>query len=483
MANVDNSRRNLMRKTKCSELEKRGDREKKKNEGDDDITEQKTSPIESRRRGVLRALAVVTAAAAAATATGAATANAVDIPLLSSSSSSSPRGPLVYKPAKRATCYLVDSTIPPTLVPLRATREAAVLKQLGTGRGTPKSPFIEEGVNLNNVLNKGVFGAIDLLRTAFGTGRTGREKRGGGGYASFVFLGMNDRCRSPRDVALAVDLLADMLEPRRRRREQQPTALALSYAPLSTQGALDSYSRTGDEPSLRSSLRDAGVDESVIQQQLPLLRFARTRSLSLLAVSPEYDDIEMARRNGLQSIPLERRMKYVVDSGGFINTTQDPKFRLYAEKSLLGDFSPRNAKTGDAAETTATTTAGDFFAERILVHETAATILAEWAMDRPDSLVVAVAPAEDVRFLGGMNGRVPRVCGFVSGGGSIVDDDAVTTILLNPTAENTLSKSRFLRLEIGTAPENKDYQTKVADYLWFSSMPKVNMLPRMMNPL
>ena len=63
----------------------------------------------------------------------------------------------------------------------------------------------------------------------------------------------------------------------------------------------------------------------------------------------------------------------------------------------------------------------------------------------------------------------------------MVDDDAVTTILINPSAQKTLSQSKFLRLEIGTGPSTIEYQTKVADYLWFSSIPKVNLLPRLMN--
>jgi len=95
-------------------------------------------------------------------------------------------------------------------------------------------------------------------------------------------------------------------------------------------------------------------------------------------------------------------------------------------------------------------------------------------------LVLAVAPIRDVRFFGGPNGRLARVCKAIKGDTNI-DDEAVTTILLNPSAEETLSKSKFLRLEIGTAPALLKYQTKVADYLWFSSMPKVNMLPRLMN--
>ena len=122
----------------------------------------------------------------------------------------------------------------------------------------------------------------------------------------------------------------------------------------------------------------------------------------------------------------------------------------------------------------------NFFAERILVHEAAATTVSRWATSRPDSLVVTVAPIPDVRFFWGMNGRVPRICKFLNPE-TLVTDEAVTTILLNPSAKETLSESRWLRLEIGTAPNNWEYQTKVADYLWFSSSPKVNMIPRMMN--
>jgi hypothetical protein len=37
-------------------------------------------------------------------------------------------------------------------------------------------------------------------------------------------------------------------------------------------------------------------------------------------------------------------------------------------------------------------------------------------------------------------------------------------------------------LEIGTGPRTLEFQTKVADYLWFSSMPKVNLVTRLMDP-
>lgn len=115
------------------------------------------------------------------------------------------------------------------------------------------------------------------------------------------------------------------------------------------------------------------------------------------------------------------------------------------------------------------------------MHETGATAVAKYAAARPESLVIFVAPIEDVRFMGGYNGRLERISRFLNKEENKVIDDCITTILLNPSAKETLSLSRYLRLEIGTAPTNIDYQTKVSDYLWFSKMPKVNLIPRLMN--
>jgi hypothetical protein len=86
----------------------------------------------------------------------------------------------------------------------------------------------------------------------------------------------------------------------------------------------------------------------------------------------------------------------------------------------------------------------------------------------------------DVRYLNGMNGRIPRIFKTFNPA-SVVTKNAVTTILINPTAADTLSKTRYLRLEIGTGPETLEYQTKIADYLWFTASPKVNLIPRLMD--
>lgn len=371
-----------------------------------------------------------------------------------------------YKPAKRPTAYRVDSTIPPTLLPIKnAGKEKRVLEALGRGSGTEKDAIVVDTVNLNNMLNKAVFGTVDAVESL--SGQRKDESRVGPDYSSFVCLGVPSKTSSV-DIDLALSLLSTILQPRKS--SQFASALGLAICPYSTQPSLDAYAQgRASEEILLSDLAQAGVPEETTRLYEPLLRMAKSQGIELLALAPEAEDVKVTRTRGLQSVDPDRRAAYVVDPEGFVAVPNDPKYQLYADRSLFKDFEPLDSK--DAI--------GNFFAERILVHEAAATAMASYAMKHPESLVAMVAPTPDLRFLGGMNGRIPRVCKAMNAN-SKVTDDAVTTILLNPTAEETLSRTRYLRLEIGTGPDTLPYQTKVADYLWFSSMPKVNMIPRLM---
>jgi Haem-binding uptake, Tiki superfamily, ChaN len=373
---------------------------------------------------------------------------------------------LGYKPSKRPFAYRVDGTQPPTLIPVvSAQKEMEVLKGLGKGSGTQKAAIVDDSVNLNNMLNKAVFGTIDKISKL--TGEKQDPLSSGPGFASFVCLGLPTELSSA-DVSLAKSLITSIVQPR----SKSDTAMGLVFCPLSAQSALDTFGETGDMDALTQILSEKGVSKATLELYRPLLELARSRSLTLLAMAPESEDIAMARAKGLQYVDPERRTKYVFDPDGFIKLSQEPKFRVYADRSLLKDF--KSTGSGDSA--------GLFFSERILVHETAAGIAAKYATQRPDSMVLVVAPTPDLRFLQGINGRIPRLCAVLSPSQSKVTDEAVTTILLNPSAKETLSKTNFLRLEIGTGPETLDYQSKVADYFWFSFMPKVNMIPRLMNP-
>ncbi|KAL7461466.1 hypothetical protein ACHAXS_001888 [Conticribra weissflogii] len=457
-----------------------------------------------------------------------------------------PSAAATVKAAKRSTAYLVDSTIPPTLIPYRAQREAAILKNVGMGGGTPKSPFIEDSVNLNNFMNKAVFGSVGAVRGAFdsvsgavssGGSANGVKKGGDARHPTFLFLGADfDDADTAggnvyADAELAASLLSDVCKPKIREGKRGNTAIGLACVPKCCQDVLEGYLRSDDssdaESELLEALRAKGVSDSngnadsyseydleTIRRHAPLLRFAKFKRYPLLALGPDPADLATVSEGGLQSLSPEKREEYVADARGFIELTQDPAFKLYTEKSLLKDFKiPRGANCGSGGNDTDDLVAaekqkqGNYFARRILYHEACATTVARWALSHggdSGSLLIAVAPIKDVRFLGGINGRVPRICNYLltnggggTGGGAgngerdnangnaspggMANMDDVTTILLNPSAKETLSESKFLRLEIGTSPENWAYQTKVADYLWFSTAPKVSMLPRMMN--
>jgi Haem-binding uptake, Tiki superfamily, ChaN len=374
----------------------------------------------------------------------------------------------VFIPAKRPLAYRVDSTIPPTLLPLTPQEEVTILSRLGRGSGTTKAGVVADRITLNNMMNKGVFGTISALQSAVRVNESDLKKSGPG-YASFVALGVpNDT--SEDDITLAQKLI-DLIW-RGRKSISHATGLGLAFVPWSAQGQLESYLATGDFNTLNLALTSKGVPEKTLELYKPILELSRANKFDLIAMSPEPEDLRIVRTEGLQNVNSDRRAEYVLDSEGFIALTQDPKFRLYSERSLLKDFQP--ILPSDQP--------GNFFAERILVHEAGATALVKYAAARPESLVLILAPVADVRFQGGYTGRLERISRRLLGvDESKISDECITTILLNPTAKETLSLSRHLRLEIGTSPSNIQYQTKISDYLWFSKIPKVNLIPRLMN--
>lgn len=317
-----------------------------------------------------------------------------------------------FEPAKRSTCYLVDSTIPPSLIPHKRAREAAILKQIGAGLGTPKTPKIDDAITLNNIMNKALKNGMGLAGI-----EDGSVKRKA--TTSFVFLGVD--CADQVDAGLTTTLMGDIMKPRR----NLATAFGLAFAPLSTQPALDSFLKSGDEGMLLEALKAAGVDPAVAVTQLSgPIKFAKQKGLELVALAPELEDRKAVREQGLQNLDPQRRGSYVVDAQGFIDVTQDPRFKLYTEKSMMKNFTPLNESDS----------AANFFAESILADEAIASAAARWSVLRPESLIAIVAPIQDVRFYGGASSRVERICKFLSPD-TTIDDESITTILLNPSAE------------------------------------------------
>ena len=156
---------------------------------DDNSRPNQSSNNQINRREALRSALTGAALATSSTLITPSTANALSLPnpfAADYTQSSNGR----YIPAKRCTAYLVDATIPPSLIPYRASREAAILKNLGMGYGTSKAPFIEDDLNLNNMMNKAVFGTINAVNNAVGGEGADLVKKGEN-YQSFIFLGAN----------------------------------------------------------------------------------------------------------------------------------------------------------------------------------------------------------------------------------------------------------------------------------------------------
>lgn len=400
---------------------------------------------------------------------------------------------LPYSPARRPTAYRVDSTIPPTLLPISTvSAQAKVLDDLGRGRGTDKDAVAADAINLNNMLNKAVFGTAAALSDLASGGLGGGSSQS---PASFVCLGVPGQ-PSAADVELAASLLRSVAREAARSRRQ--FAVGVAVFPYSAQPALDGYVRgAATLAQVQAALESAGVSAGTRELYRPVLELARDGGWDAIACGVETEDRQTVLGGGLQNVDPARRARYVADPEGFIATVSDPRFKLYTDRSLLKDAP---AAGGGGAQASP----GNFFAERILAHEAAATAVARRAVaaaaaqprpsSSPGAIVAVLAPAADVRYLNGINGRIPRVyqkLAAMAAGSSeaaaapnnaaVVTANDVTTILLNPTPADTLSRTRRLRLEIGTGPETLPYQTKVADYLWFGASPSVSLLPRLMD--
>lgn len=198
---------------------------------------------------------------------------------------------------------------------------------------------------------------------------------------------------------------------------------------------------------LTATLLNADVSMNVITCQLPLLLWARSSRIPLIALAPLYTDLVKVRQNGLQSLDIATRETYVVDTKGFISMVQSPRFKLYTNKSLLKEYDASNfiSRSGEDDDI------ANYFAEQILSDEAVATASAKWALlaktrsadkgnNDNNSLMIILSAFERVRFLGGANGRILRVLQFLSPDEKI-SAEAVTSILLNPTAQVSLSHS------------------------------------------
>eukprot|EP00587_Corethron_hystrix_P003705 CAMPEP_0113302282 /NCGR_PEP_ID=MMETSP0010_2-20120614/3156_1 /TAXON_ID=216773 ORGANISM="Corethron hystrix, Strain 308" /NCGR_SAMPLE_ID=MMETSP0010_2 /ASSEMBLY_ACC=CAM_ASM_000155 /LENGTH=519 /DNA_ID=CAMNT_0000156039 /DNA_START=60 /DNA_END=1619 /DNA_ORIENTATION=- /assembly_acc=CAM_ASM_000155 len=410
---------------------------------------------------------------------------AVSVPIPSGGMVSSVPNLPVYQQAIRPLSYEVVSTIPPTLEGITSERKRqGVLKSLGSGSGGKQVRGDTGGRNRKSTANlKGVFASAVFL--GVGDGPFGNARFGDMGDYKDLKAGM-------RAGDLAVKCIRDLTAGRS---AKLPTAVGLAMVPWTEQEVIDSY--------LNSSLMEVNntsqqghviiealksktqMSENYIRNViLPVLEYANIQKIPVIALAVDPIDALTVKRSGLQELDLDRRKRYVPDIPGFIATTDDGRFRLYNERVLMRGYVPPLIKKGDALATVSVSSGdgspGAYFSAKILADEAVASAMYAWTSSQAiaGGLMTVVQDVEDVRFGGGSSLRFPRIWKDLRPDGQITED-AVTTILLDPTAANTLSGSKMLRLNVGT-PISSTYQIKVADYIWFSLIPKVNLIPRLM---
>jgi hypothetical protein len=213
-------------------------------------------------------------------------------------------------------------------------------------------------------------------------------------------------------------------------------------------------------------------------------------------------------QDGLKSLSDEEKARYLADPDGFLALVRDPGFQRYTDKLILPSFQSAS-RLGVVSGSVTTET---FFATRIFEDEALACSIAR--NSRSDETMIVLLDAERVKFGFGVEERLRRNLRFrlqanASAKVSALEPDRATSIiefqgkespplplpkaleqasvdvisvLLNPTAEDSLSPTAQLQLVLGYGPFLKD-QRPLAEYLWFSNYPPVKILTRPKNPI
>jgi hypothetical protein len=274
-----------------------------------------------------------------------------------------------------------------------------------------------------------------------------------------------------RDQALAASILTRILGNRDGKRR---IGLGLDMVDSSQQKALDEYVQSA------GVLSEADADASLlaacgegIREYLPLLHIARLQQMRLVALGVPVEARKKIAENGLKALSEEEKSKYIADPEGFISLVRDPGFTTYTDKVIITGF---NAAIQSGAISTSVT-AESYFASRIFDDEALACSIAQKSLF--DETMVVLLSSEAVKFGFGVEERLRRNLQQRKNLDEKVD---VVSVLLNPTAEDSLSSTVQLQLALGYGPYLKD-QKPLAEYLWFSNFPPVKILTRTKNPI
>lgn len=291
--------------------------------------------------------------------------------------------------------------------------------------------------------------------------------------ANAVFIG--EHHESPQDHELQASIISRLLKDRKE------LAIGVEMVQQKFQPALDAY--------ISKQIKDIELADKELfettewtkhwpwefESYFPVLHLAREKGISLVALNIDSETMNKVKENGLDGLSPEEKEKLVSDPKGFINAVTNKGFKYYADRVILSSFED-DVKRGVFPATMQGK--ANFFAARILQDEAIANRMAQYLQDNPKALMVTILGADHVKFGYGSSWRLERL---MSSAAAVPLESR--TILLNPSAKDSLSLSTTLRLRLGNNGEREEFSKPLANLLIFSSSPRVNLLTHPLNPV
>lgn len=320
--------------------------------------------------------------------------------------------------------------------------------------------------------------------------------------ADALFLGHHPN--SETDQALAAELLQKFAQARK-----GTISVGLEAVPQSLQPALDAFMRAPKSSTTEAErvlLKEAAAASAAtaaaasgaegeteggaggggsggggggginMAAYLPVLRVAKSlQGFSVVALGVGASVVGRVREGGLESLSDAERSTFVGDANEFVESVTAPGFKFYSDKVIQGVYEKYMAEGALGPSVTP----ANFFAAQILTDEAMAKRSVEHMRGHPDDLMVVLSDIDRCTYGLGAPGRLERV------GGARLNRESfkVKTMLLNPTARDSLSPIKSLRLNIGVGANQAKVTRPVGNYVWFSKSPPPNLLIRYLDPI
>ncbi len=274
----------------------------------------------------------------------------------------------------------------------------------------------------------------------------------------------------PRDEDLALDLVDKIIKMKKR---QVIIATPDAYDETSLRALMNGDTSTSnDNPNIIARMK----------KQYP------RNGILPVGLDPEVEPLVI--KKGFESLDSASRDRYVPYPDDFVSLVGKDGFKKYTE-SVIDDEYANKALTATAD--TVTNNPEKYFALRILQDEGIASQLAKFTLSdnqNKDKVVILVTDESRIKFGYGIQERTKRILNRIydedAGVQSEDSDDnnkwEVSSILLNPTAQSSLSYTNQLRLTLGYGKFLNE-QRPLANYLWFSDAPPLKLITRPKNAI